>query len=202
MEDASLDRLIIGPDIWPNKKLHLEPGDFSQYASKRGRFDDSSLNSLDPIKSDPPYEESYGTIFFGNELKKQDFLGFLRMVGIYENDKDYLAFVKNSKNPKEDRYFKQLRLVSKFALMYEFGALNQKEYKDFKKQDLTIPETLWNFIQIENKRTETKIIEDRIEGKMGGNGDDSMEKLCFGFMVESDRHSIYRIWSRAKLVTK
>ena len=41
-----------------------------------------------------------------------------------------------------------------------------------------------------------------LAGMFGGDGDDSREKLSFGRMVENGYHHVYRIWSRAWLVTK
>jgi hypothetical protein len=42
----------------------------------------------------------------------------------------------------------------------------------------------------------------RLSGKFGGDGDFAKEALCFGFMEENRPYSVYRIWSRAWLVTK
>ena len=42
---------------------------------------------------------------------------------------------------------------------------------------------------------------DRLRGLFGGDGDFAREELAFGFMVENDYHHVYRIWSRAWLVT-
>ena len=36
----------------------------------------------------------------------------------------------------------------------------------------------------------------------GGDGDWAKESLCFGLMVENGYQGVYRIWSRAWLVTK
>ena len=37
---------------------------------------------------------------------------------------------------------------------------------------------------------------------MGGDGDYAVEELSFGFMLENEYNQVYRIWSRAWLVTK
>jgi hypothetical protein len=36
----------------------------------------------------------------------------------------------------------------------------------------------------------------------GGDGDFAKEALCFGFMVENHPWAVYRVWSRAWLVSK
>lgn len=38
--------------------------------------------------------------------------------------------------------------------------------------------------------------------RFGGDGEWARESLAFGFLVENQYHSIYRIWTRAWLVTK
>jgi hypothetical protein len=42
----------------------------------------------------------------------------------------------------------------------------------------------------------------RLSGTFGGDGYWAKESLCFGFLVENNYRGVYRIWSRAWLVTK
>jgi hypothetical protein len=42
----------------------------------------------------------------------------------------------------------------------------------------------------------------KLTGTFGRDGDWAREALCFGFTVENAFHGVYRIWSRAWLVTK
>ena len=159
-------------------------------------------NSLEPIRGDPPQEETGGLIYFGNEARKEDFEGFLRMMNVRAEDKDYVAFVQESSNPIEDRYFKQMRIMSKFGLRFMFGAIDDREYDTFKEQELSIGEALWAFMNAEKRRFGTSFGDSRIDGKMGGDGDYAVEELSFGFMLENEYNQVYRIWSRAWLVTK
>ncbi|MEK6969252.1 MAG: hypothetical protein AABW48_02385 [Nanoarchaeota archaeon] len=83
-----------------------------------------------------------------------------------------------------------------------FEAIDGREYSTFKEQELTIGEALWNFMDTEKGRFGTCFGDSRIEGKMGGDGNYAREELSFGFMLENEHHQVYRIWSRAWLVTK
>ncbi|MEK6969251.1 MAG: hypothetical protein AABW48_02380 [Nanoarchaeota archaeon] len=116
MAKQGLEKVIVSPAIWPGKNLQVQPGDLSKFTLNGNGVYGYQRNSLKPIKGDPPQEESGGLVYFGNGVKQKDFSGFLRMMGVRADDKDYAAFVQESFNPVEDRYFKQMRLMSKFGL--------------------------------------------------------------------------------------
>ena len=80
MAKQGLDKIIIGPAIWPGKKLQVQPGDLSKFAPYGNGVYGYQKNSLEPIRGDPPQEETGGLIYFGNEARKEDFEGFLRMI--------------------------------------------------------------------------------------------------------------------------
>ena len=202
MTSQGLERVVISPPIWPNKKLEVQPGDLSKFAPYGNGVYGYQKPSLEPIKGDPPQESSGGLVYFDNRISRVDFEGFLRMMGVEAGDKDYAAFVQESPNPVKDRYFKQMRLISKFGLQYMFGALDDGEYDSFNEQDLSIGEALLEFMKSEIRRWGTCFGDPRIEGKFGGDGDFAREQLSFGFMLENEDHRLYRIWSRAWLVTK
>ncbi|MEI9999893.1 MAG: hypothetical protein WDO13_12425 [Verrucomicrobiota bacterium] len=42
----------------------------------------------------------------------------------------------------------------------------------------------------------------QLRGTFGGDGDWAKESLCFGLLVENNDLGVYRLWSRAWLVTK
>ena len=202
MTKQGLEKVIVSPAVWPGGNLQVQPGDLSKFASYGNGVYGYQGNSLEPIKGDPPQEESGGLVYFGNQIKKEDFSGFLRMMGVRVDDKDYAAFIQESSNPVEDRYFKQMRLMSKFGLRFMFGAIDEREYDSFKEQELTIGEALREFMEAEKERFGTSFGDPKIEGKMGGDGNYAREQLGFGFMLENEYHEVYRIWSRAWLVTK
>jgi hypothetical protein len=198
-----LDKLIISPPIWPGKELKVQPGDLSKFTPYGNGVWGYQNNSFEPIRGDPPQEETGGFVYFGNGVKKEDFEGFLRMMGVGTDRKDYAAFVQESSNPMEDRYLTQMRFISKFGLEYIFGAIDDKEYHSFKEQDLTLGEALNGFMDVEKERYGTCFWDSpKLDGKMGGDGNFAREELSFGFMVENEYFNVCRIWSRAWLVTK
>lgn len=202
MENHGLGRLVISPEIWPGKELKFQPGDLSQFAPHGNGVYGYQNNSYEPIKGDSPQEEVGGIVYFGNQVKKEDFKGFLNIMDISKERKDYAIFVKESTDPMEERYFKQMRLISKFGLRFMFGAIDCHEYDCFKEQELSVEEAFWEFMDSEKQRFGTGFGDPRIRGLMGGDGDYAQEELSFGFMLENDYHDVYRIWSRAWLVTK
>jgi len=202
MAKQGLEKLIISPAVLTCKNLKVQPGDLSKFAPHGNGVYGYQAQSFEPISGDPPQEETGGIVYFGNRVKRADFEGFLRMMNIHAEDKDYAAFAKESCDPIKDRYFKQIRLISKFGLKYLFGAIDDREYNAFKNQELSVGEALLEFMKAERGRFGTSFGDPRIEGKMGGDGDYAREQLSFGFMVENAYYQVYRIWSRAWLVTK
>jgi len=194
--------LKVSPRVWPNKNLKIQPGDLSKFTPYGNGVYGVQKNPHKPIISSPQQEASGGFVYFDNNLKREDFKGFLRMMNIRSGDKDYAAFFQESSNPAEEKYFNQMRLVSKFGLRFGFDALDEREYDTFPEQGPTLEEALWGFMEGEVKKFGTSFGDPRIEGKMGGDGNFAREKLAFGFAVENEYHRVYRIWSRAWLVTK
>jgi len=202
MTGQGLEKLIISPEVWPGNDIHVQPGDLSKFASYGNGVYGYQDQSLKPITGDPPQEEAGGLIYFGNGVERKDFEVFLRMMNIRADDKDYAAFVKESSGPIKERYFKQMRLISRFGLRFMFDAIDSSEYDTFKEQELSIGEALLEFMKSEKVRFGIFFGDSRIDGKMGGDGHYAREELSFGFMLENSYHQIYRIWSRAWLVTK
>ena len=159
-------------------------------------------SSFEPIRGAPPQESSSGVVYFDNNVSDADFEGFLRMMNIKSENKDYATFIQESSNPLLDKYFNQMRLVSKFGLRFMFNSMDNNEYDSFKEHDLSIKDNLLKFMETEREKFGTSFGDPRIEGKMGGDGNYAREALSFGFMVENEYHKVYRIWSRAWLVTK
>lgn len=202
MTQKNLSNLVVSPNVWPGKEIRIQPGDLSKCALYGEHFWGLQKPSFEPILGAPITESSSGIIYFNNEIEKEDFEGFLRMLDIKSNKQDYAAFVCESSNPKDDKYLRQIRVVSKFGLKYMFNAIDDIEYKSFQKQTLTVEEALWEFIESEKKSWGTNFGDARLEGKFGGDGHYAREQLSFGFMLENSYYDIFRIWSRAWLVTK
>lgn len=197
-----LDKITISPEIWPGKNLKVQPGDLSKFVPYGNGVYGYQQSTWHPILGDPSQESSGGVVYFGNSVSKEDFKGFLTMMGLKSDWKDYAAFVKDATNPAGERFYRQMRLVSKFGLRFMFNALDDSEYDSFKGQELSVEDALLEFMDSEEKRWGTSFGDPRIDRTFGGDGNFAREELSFGFMMENEYHSIYRIWSRAWLVTK
>lgn len=206
-------KVRVSPPIWPNHKLNIQPGDLSKFTPYgNGVYGYQNRFGENPIKSAPPQEACSGSvIYFDNDVAKDDFTAFLRIMGIKEthgnghSNNDYAVFVAESRHPGKDNYLTQMRIVSRFGLRFMFGALTEAEYKEFLEEKLTVVEALWSFIEQEKKRWGTTFTQDGekgLKGLFGGDGNYAREELSFGFMIENEYHNVYRIWSRAWLVTK
>ena len=129
----------------------------------------------------------------------------VQSAGTVKPRKDFAVFAAESQQPGKDGYLVQMRIVSRFGLRYMFGALTDAEYDEFPEQKMPVVDALWWFINEERKCWGTSFQEDGkkgLRGLFGGDGNFAREELSFGFMVENDYYHVYRIWSRAWLVTK
>ena len=205
------EKVRISPPLFPDKKLNIQPGDLAKFTPRgNGVYGYQDPKRSNPFTSAPSQEACGGVIYFGNGVTKKDFEALMRIMEVQpryavKSSKDFAMFVAESKQPGKDGYLTQMRVVSKFGLQFMFNALTEAEYEQFPEQELTVVEAFWSFIEHEKKRWGTKFWEDDtkgLKGLFGGDGDFAREKLAFGFMVENDYHHIYRIWSRAWLVTK
>lgn len=205
------DKVRVSPPIWPEHTLNVQPGDLSvSVPYGNGIYGYQKRGGSDPFKSAPSQEACGGIIYFENSIPKADFEVLMRIIGVQHShftkpSKDFAAFIKESEQPGQDGYLLQMRIVSKFGLRFMFGALTDKEYEEFPEQDVSMVEAFWFFIEIERKRWGTSFCQDSekgLRGLFGGDGDFAREELSFGFMVENSYYNVYRIWSRAWLVTK
>ena len=202
-------RLRISPPIWPDHKLDVQPGDLSKFAPYgNGIYGYQDRDGSGPFTNAPSQEACGGVIYFGNDVTEADFKALMRTMEVQpayvvKPSKDFAVFTAESEQPGKDGYLTQVRIVSRFGLRHMFGVLTDVEYEKFPEQELTIVETLWAFIEREQEHWGTSWMEDKgLGGKFGGDGDFACEELAFGFMLENGYHHVYRIWSRAWLVTK
>lgn len=204
-------KIRISPPIWPDHKLNIQPGDLSKFAPYgNGVYGYQNRQGSNPFTSAPTQEANGGIIYFDNGIAKADFEALMRILEVQPRyvvkpSKDYAVFTAESKQPGKDGYLVQMRIISKFGLLHMFGALTDAEYEKFPEQEMTIVEALWSFIEQERKRWGTSFHQDGVKGLcglFGGDGDFAREELSFGFILENDYYNIYRIWSRAWLVTK
>lgn len=199
------DKVRISPPIWPDHKLDIQPGDLTKFVPYgNGVYGYQNRFGENPIKSAPSQEPSGGVVYFGNGIAKADLEALLRLLEVKADYKDYALFIAESEQPGKDGYLVQMRIVTKFGLRFMFGALTDAEYDKFPEQQLSVSEALCEFLEKEAKRWGTSFTDDGrgLQGLFGGDGDYAREELAFGFMMENEYHGIYRIWSRAWLVTK
>ena len=198
------DKIRISPPMWPNNKLQIQPGDLTKFVPYgNGVYGYQEPDHKNPFLSAPPQEASGGTVYFDCNISKADFHALLRLLQVKADDKDYAVFTAESETPGKDGFIAQMRIVSRFALCFMFGAISDMESKQFPNQELTVKETLEAFVTHERERWGTSWIDDeRLSGLFGGDGNFACEQLAFGFIQENEYFGVYRIWSRAWLVTK
>lgn len=218
------DLVRISPPVWPGKSLQVQPGDLTLLASKGIGFADPMLvrpwdnpfseryrspapyyayeaHAGDPFRDAPVNEGAGGTVYFDGQPDERDVQALVRLLDVRRNEKKYAVFLGHADHPQEERYLTQLRIVARFGLRYMFDALTGEEYESFPDQSLTIGDLAWRFIQ--NQQEVWGVYDSpQLLGAMGGDGDWAKEALAFGLMVENAYHGVYRLWSRAWLVTK
>ena len=200
-------RLIHPPAMQP--VTNLDPLDLTQFAPQGNSIFGLSRQDINPFALAPPQNANSGIVFF-DIPRQDDFHGLLRILGITkrhnfnqdERDNRYWAVEHVSEQPGQDGYLKQLRVIDRFGLRFLYGALDQEGYESFPVQPLTLPELLWAFIFDQVKEYGTGLDGAVLAGKFGGDGNLALEALSFGLMVENSYMHVYRIWSRAWLVTK
>ena len=205
------DKIRISPPMWDNNTVEGYPGDFSlSLPQGTGVYGYQVPEAGNLLKAAPIHEACGGAVYFDNKISKADFEALMRVMGVQPTwvtnpDKDFAVFTRESQEPGKDGYLMQMRVVSKFGLRFMFGVLDEADYKAFPEQGTTMVEALWAFIQHERECWGTSFGQDKetgLCGLFGGDGDFACEELAFGFMVENNYHHVYRIWSRAWLVTK
>jgi len=197
----------VSPLTWPEKELEVHPGNLELIAPHGNGIYGYQDPSQGMFNSAPSQEAAGGTLYFGNDVEWADFIGLLRVLGVISrygrSAKAYVVYVQESKTPGVDGYLTQMRIVSRFGLRFMFRAINDREYDAFEDQFLPVEEALWTFILKEKGRWGTSLDgRNGLRGVFGGDGNFACEELAFGFSLENEYHRVYRIWSRAWLVTK
>lgn len=202
--------LRVSPPIFPENKTGIDPADLTQFAPHGNGVYGYQEGMVNPLKTAPPQDDISGFLHFGNGVSREEFDALMSITDVCskwvrENGRpshDYAVFYQESNNPGRDGYLSQLRIVSKFALRFMFGSLAENDYNSFPVQELSMSDALWGFMQNEKHKYGTSFGSAKLQGLFGGDGYFAREELSFGFMVENNYHHVYRIWSRAWLVTK
>lgn len=199
--------LSVSPALFANNKTGVNPADLTKFAPHGNGVYGYQGGMIDPFKSAPPQDEIGGFLHFGNSVPRADFDALMSITGVrprwHQRERyDYAVFYQESESPGRDGYLAQMRIVSKFALRHMFDGITEIEHLAFKNQKLSMSDALWGFMENERKKYGTSFGGSKLNGLFGGDGNFAQEELCFGFMVENNYFQIYRIWSRAWLVTK
>lgn len=188
-----------------NEQCYIRPGDLTKFSPRGNQvYGFQETRPWHPIMSAPEQEGSGGVLYFDSNFRMTDFVRMLGLLEVKTPSKDYAVFIAESATPRKDGYLVQMRVVTKFALSYIFRAINDAGYENWPAQQLTIGEVLQAFIKHERKRWGMSFMQDEetgLAGLFGGDSDMMREQLAFGFMLENE-DGVYRIWSRAWLVTK
>lgn len=183
-----------------------KPEDLLQFApSGNGIYGYQPQAVTAPLKGAPIQEAEGGVVYFRNDITREELSTMLRLMGITQQGSkpihDYALYQAESDEPFENRYLRQARFVREFALHCLFQS--HPEDQKVEPQELDVVAQCWQFIEAERKRWGTFFADSpNLAGKFGGDGNWAREELCFGLMMENAYYGIWRIWSRAWLVTK
>jgi hypothetical protein len=215
------DIVRVAPAIWPGRVVPVQPGDLAQFAPaglglegpfpmrpwddpfgpSPGRYYGYQAPSGHPFLNAPLASPNGGTIYFDDHIARTDFETALRLMGVQLEAQFYALFIGHSTKPVEDRFLTQIRLVEAAALGSMFDVDAPPEAQAWVQQPLPLKDALWRFIELEREIWGSGMSR-QLRGLFGGDGDWAKESLCFGFLVENNDQGIYRLWSRAWLVTK
>jgi hypothetical protein len=211
---------ILAPATWPGAELAVQPSDLTHFAPlgmnlggmplvirpwesldatlSAGKFYATQPHGPHPIRDAPVTSAAGGVVYFGNSIGDEDLAALMRVLRVPTRATSFAAFRSDAERPIVERYLTQLRIVNRPALEALFGA---EPHAEFVSQPIDIGATIAGFVANELERW-GMWSGGKLTGSFGGDGDWASEDLCFGFMVENEYHGVFRIWSRAWLVTK
>ena len=137
----NLPLVTISPNDYPNFNSELgvnnyrpHPGDLNRFLAFQGQAHFGAgyhERYNNPMLAAPNSEGIAGTIYFQNDVNRDDFSGALRLLEIKDPPgapKEFVVYSTSSQKPGEEQYLRQLRIVSHFAMRHEFHTVkdNQK----------------------------------------------------------------------------
>ena len=193
---------------WPGRTLAVQPGDLRLFAPSgivdldlRGgglpRHHNYSNRPADPLRAAPLTEPAGGAVYIQGQPTAADIAGLMRLLRVETAAADYAAFLARARDPLEDRYLTQLRLIRVPALVGIYQALSPDETRLFPDQRLTIGELIPAFIADERRRWDARPLQ---PSKAEPGEPPLQQALAFGFLVENAHYGVYRVWSRVWLV--
>lgn len=150
-----------------------------------------------PVRSAPINDDAGGVVYFPRHVDPAHIVSALEHFGFRSLETSYALFIASAENPQEEGFLDQMRIVSLPALAHFYGI----EIGGLTPQARNAGEAVQRFMawQID---TWEGAGERSLAGVLGGDGDWAKERLAFGAMTENAYWGVWRIWSRAWLVTK
>ena len=153
------------------------------------------------LQDAPKYDPTGGSIYF--ESSNEEHLRALvrLLMGYKAERKDFIAFGVSAKDPVDEHYLDQIKLLTHVAASSVF----EVEYDEMPdEQSITIEDAVVGFVQAQCLKWNEpgKTFSSRLSGAAGGDGEYAKEALAFGLHVENSHWGVLRLWSRAWLVTK
>ncbi len=221
---AALDATCtVLPDDWPGRDLEVHPADFTAVIQQGLGFSgpvvmrpwdtlDTALgardyyalqrNSAHPVLNAPLTSPSGGTVYFGDSVDAEDLGTLLRLVGVHARHDDAIVAYGEAADPKADGYLHQMRVLSRFGLKRLFGAVDG-DLPPKREPAVSVGAIIRAFVDFERRYWRDGYAHSaKLRGAAGGDGNWAKEALAFGLSVENPDNLVYRVWSRAWLVTK
>lgn len=222
METELSEILTLAPAVWPGPPLDVQPGDLTKFApsgmglgapmvllpwdrledlKNRPSWYGYDTPSAHPFRNAPANTPTGGILYFDNRPEREEWEAVLSFLRVHTKEQEYAAFWERSQKPSEERYVEQLRLIPGWGLEM-FGVEAGPQTAHLLAQKVDLGDALWAFLENQEKLYARTSYPWELSGILGGDGDWARESLAFGFMVENQDRGVYRIWSRAWLVTK
>jgi hypothetical protein len=151
-----------------------------------------------PIKSAPLNDDAGGVVYFPSDVPPAGIVAALDLFGFRSLIKDYAIFLAAAQKPAEDNFLEQMRILSHAGLAHFYRA----DTRELAPQRQDAGQAVARFVEWQKQKWEGGSAWQMIDGCLGGDGDWAKERLAFGAMIENSYWGIYRVWSRAWLITK
>lgn len=150
----------------------------------------------------PIYQAVNRICHVDSRIKKEDFYALLRIMEIFDNGnaKDYIIVCQDSKNPREDGFLSQMRIIRHVALSTVFRAISNTDHRfgTLPMQEVPVRKLLWQFVEQERERWPDQ----KLMGLFGGDGDWTREVLRISVIREEGWTNVWRIVSDGWLARK
>lgn len=216
---------LVLPGGWPGRKLDADPADMNLAVPQGYGFAgplilrpwDKDLGAAmqaqsvyglraqsgHPVLNAPLTNATGGVVYFDDHRDSERLGQLLWMLGLYDGLNDAAVFCAGADDPLKERYLHQIRIVPRGALRSLFAA-QDAEVPPKREPAVTFSAIIRAFVAREHDywNHPEYTYSPALSGLAGGDGDWAKEALAFGIWAENPESAIYRVWSRAWLVTK